>query len=58
MANWIQDAIHHKGALRKLTKTKKGHNISQKALEKASHSKNPLTRKRAALAKTLKKLHK
>ena len=50
--NWIQDAIKNPGALRKKTKTAKGKNISAKALNKASKSSNPTTRKRAALAKT------
>lgn len=58
MAKWIQKAIKHPGALRKSTGTKPGKNISKAALAKASKSKNPTTRKRAALAKTLKKLHK
>ena len=52
--HWIQDAIKNPGALRKKTKTKKGKNISAKALSKASKSKNPTTRRQANLAKTLK----
>lgn len=55
---WIQKAIKKPGALRKSLHVKKGEKIPEKKLEKAEHSKNPTTRKRAALAKTLKKLHK
>lgn len=58
MAKWIKGAIKNPGALRKSTGTKPGKNISKSALAKASKSKNPTTRKRAALAKTLKKLGK
>lgn len=50
---WIQDAIKHPGALRKTLGVKKGEKISEKKLEKAEKSKNPLTRKRANLAETL-----
>lgn len=55
---WIQDAIKKPGALRKSLHVKKGEKIPEKKLEKAEHSKNPKTRKRAVLAKTLKKMHK
>lgn len=55
---FIQAAIKKPGALRKALHVKKGENIPESKLEKAEHSKNPLMRKRAALAKTLKKLHK
>jgi hypothetical protein len=55
---WIQKAIKKPGALRKSLHVKEGEKISESKLDKASHSKNPTTRKRAALAKTLKKLHK
>jgi hypothetical protein len=54
---WIPKDMK-KGALRATTKTAKGKNISAAALDKAAHSKDPTTRKRAALAKTLKKLGK
>jgi hypothetical protein len=56
--HWIQDAIKNKGSLRKSLHVKKGENIPESKLEKAEHSKNPKTAKRANLAKTLKKLHK
>ncbi len=56
--NWIAGAIKHPGALRKALKVKKGQKIPEKKLEQAEHSKNPLTRKRAHLAETLKKMRK
>ena len=53
---WIQKMHMKKGALRKkLGYSPEGtKNISAKKLNKASHSKNPTTRKQASLAKTLK----
>jgi hypothetical protein len=57
MAKWIQEAIKHKGSLRKSLHAKKGKKIPEAKLEKAEHSKNPKTRKRAVLAETLKKMH-
>ncbi len=56
--NFIKESIKKPGALRKSLHVKKGEKISEKKLEKAEHSKNPKTRKRAFLAETLKKLHK
>ena len=55
---FIQKAIKKPGALRKSLKVKKGEKIPAAKLKKAEHSKNPKTRKRAVLAKTLKKLRK
>jgi len=55
---WIQKAIKKPGALRKSLHVKKSEKIPEKKLVKAEHSKNPTMRKRAVLAKTLKKLHK
>ncbi len=55
---FIKKAIKHPGALRKTLGAKKGKPILENKLEKAEHSKNPTTRKRAVLAVTLKKLHK
>ena len=55
---WIQGAIKKPGALRKALHVKKGEKIPEKKLEKAEHSKNPKMKKRAVLAKTLRKLHK
>lgn len=55
---WIQKAIKKPGALKKSLHVKKDEKIPEKKLEKAEHSKNPTTRKRAVLAKTLRKMHK
>ena len=55
--NWIKDAIIKPGSLRKSLKVKKGEKISKSKLEKAEKSKSPAMRKRAILAKTLKKMH-
>lgn len=55
---FIQEAIKKPGALRKSLHVKKGEKIPEAKLEKAEHSKNPKTRKRAVLAETLKKMHK
>lgn len=54
---WIQGAIKHPGALRKTLGVKKGEKIAAAKLKKAEDSKNPKTRKRAALAETLKGMH-
>lgn len=56
---WIQEAINPatKGALHKSLGVAQDKKIPEKKLEKAAHSKNPLTRKRANLAETLRKLH-
>ena len=56
--NWIKGAIKHPGALHKALGVKEGEKIPEKKLEKAEHSKNPVTAKRARLAETLKGLHK
>lgn len=53
---WIQDAHIKKGALREQLHVKKGEKIPEKKLEKAEHSKNATTRKRAVLAETFKKM--
>jgi len=58
MEKWIQDAHIKKGALRKQLHVKKGEKIPEKKLEKAEHSKNPTTRKRAVLAETFKEMKK
>lgn len=55
---WIQSAIKHSGSLRKTLKVKKGEKIPESKLNKAEHSKDTKTRKRAVLAKTLSKLRK
>lgn len=53
---WIQKAIKKPGALRKSLGVKKGKKIPAAKLAKAAKSKNPTLRRRAILAKTLKKL--
>jgi hypothetical protein len=53
---FIQAAIKHPGALHRELHVPEGKKIPAKKLEKATHSKNPLLRKRASLAKTLKNL--
>ena len=55
---WIQDMHMKKGALHKDLGVKPGKKIPEKKLEKAEHSKNPKTAKRARLAETLKGLRK
>jgi hypothetical protein len=52
--NWIAGAIKKPGALHKALHVKKGDKIPEDKLKKAEHSKNPLMRKRANLAETLK----
>lgn len=53
MNKWIRDAIKEPGSLRKTLHVKKGEKIPLKKLDEATHSKNPTTRRRANLAKTL-----
>lgn len=55
---WMKDAVKKPGSLRKSLGIKKGENIPAAKLEKAEHSKNPLTKKRAVLAETFKKANK
>lgn len=54
---WIQGAIKHPGALHRQLGVPQGQKIPATKLEKASHSSNPTLRRRANLAKTLKKMH-
>lgn len=56
--DWIAGAVKHPGALRKTLKVKAGEEIPEAKLKKAEHSKNPLTRKRAALAQTFRNMKK
>ncbi|MGI9143516.1 MAG: hypothetical protein ACR2IJ_10045 [Fluviibacter sp.] len=56
--NWIKGAIKKPGALRKTLGAKKGEPIPAAKLEKAAHSKNPTTAKRANLALTLRSMKK
>lgn len=55
---WIQGAIKHPGALHKELGVPEGKKIPASKLKAAEHSKNPLERNRANLAKTLKGMHK
>ena len=55
---WIQKMHMKKGALHKELGVPEGKKIPEKKLKKAEHSKNPVERKRATLAMTLKKLKK
>lgn len=52
--NWISGATKNKGTLHRALGVPQGEKIPEKKLEKATHSKNPTMRRRAALAKTLK----
>lgn len=51
---WISDAIKKPSALHRSLGVKTGKKIPDKVLEKAEHSKNPILKKRAVLAATLK----
>ena len=56
--HWIQGAIKHPGALHKELGVPQGQKIPAAKLNAAAHSSNPTERKRAALAKVLKGMHK
>ena len=53
---WIQKAVNPstKGALHRALGVPEDKKIPEKKLEKAEHSKDPLTKKRAVFAETLK----
>lgn len=55
--NFIQKAIKHPGALHKMLGVPQGQTIPAGRLEAATHSDNPLEKKRAVFAQTLKRLH-
>lgn len=55
---WIQGAIKHPGALHRSLGVPEGEKIPAAKLAAAAHSSNPTTRRRVALAKTLKGMHK
>lgn len=57
-ANWIKGAIKHPGALHRALGVPEGKKIPAKKLSQSAHSKNPTMRRRAALAKTLGRMHK
>ena len=54
MAKWISGAIKKPGALHRELGVPEGKKIPASKMKEAEHSKNPLERKRAALAHTLK----
>lgn len=58
MGNWIEGAIKKPGALHSMLGVPQGQKIPSSKIESASHSDNPLLKKRAVLAKTLKKFKK
>lgn len=53
--NWIKSAIKHKGAFSAYATHM--HLPMSKAIAKGSHSRNPTTRRRAILARTLRHMH-
>ena len=55
--NWIKGLKMKKGALHEMLKVPASKKIPEKKLVAAEHSKNPLERKRANLAATLKGFH-
>lgn len=55
--NWIAGAIKKPGALHRALHVPQDEKIPESKLQKAEHSKNPLMRKRARLAETLKSFH-
>ncbi len=52
---WMQDAVKKPGALHKELGVPADKKIPAKKLNEATHSKNPLEKKRAVLAKTFRK---
>jgi hypothetical protein len=55
---WTQDLDLKKGALRSELHVKKGEKIPASKLSKATHSKDPLLKKRAVLAENFAKMRK
>lgn len=57
---WIKSAIgkEGKGALHRNLDVPEGEKIPAEKMEEAAHSENPTIRRQAALAKTLKAMHK
>lgn len=54
-AKWMQGAVKKPGALHRSLDVPMGEKIPEAKLERAEHSRNPLTRKRANLAETFNK---
>lgn len=57
-SHWIQDAIKHPGSFTAWCKKQGFLGASESCIKQGEQSKNPAIRKKAALAKTLKKLAK
>jgi hypothetical protein len=56
--HWMQEAFANAhGQLRKSTRTKKSRKISARSLDRAAHSKNARTKKRAVLARTARRIN-
>jgi hypothetical protein len=53
----MRDAVKKPGALHKALNVPMDKKIPESKLDKASHSKSPLMRKRASLAKTFRKVN-
>lgn len=56
--NWIAGAVKKSGALHRALGVPQGKKIPQAKIDKAEHSSNPTTARRARLAETLGKLRK
>ena len=56
--HWIKSAVKKPGALHKELGIPESKKIPMKTIDKAAHSKNPLIKKRAILAKTFKNMKK
>lgn len=54
---WMSGAVKHPGALHRTLGVPAGQKIPAAKLERAEHSPNPLTRKRASLAETFRNAH-
>lgn len=55
--DWMRNAVKKPGALHKALHVPSDKTISESKLNKAAHSKSPLMRKRANLAKTFRKIN-
>lgn len=56
--HWIKGAIKHKGQLHRDLGVPQGKKIPAAKLAQGAHSEDPKVRRRVALAKTLKGMHK
>ncbi len=55
---WIQKAIKKRGAFTQWCKRRGYSGVTQRCIEEGKRSKNPTTRRRAVLARTLRKTNK